>query len=56
MLVKTGIAFNIHGFIVMPYLDLLIIVIMGVVFTALCVRRFNGADFSVVKAVMGHHR
>lgn len=56
MLVKAGIAFNIHGFIVMPYMDLLIILIMGMVFTWLCVNRFNGADFSAVKVFVGRHR
>jgi len=49
-LVKAGVAFNVNGFIIMPYIGLLIILTMGLLFFILCVRQFNKADFSNVKA------
>ena len=49
-LVKAGVAFKIHGLIILPDLALLIILIMGTAFFALCIRQFNRADFSKVKA------
>lgn len=55
-LMKAGVAFNINGFIVLPYLALFIIVIMGTIFFALCVHQFNRADFSKVKVFRGRHR
>lgn len=48
-LVKAGVAFDVNGFIIMPYMGLLIILIMGLLFFTLCVKRFNTADFSNVK-------
>ncbi|WP_026881124.1 ABC transporter permease [Clostridium akagii] len=48
-LVKAGVAFNVDGFIIMPYMGLIIILTMGLLFFILCVRRFNTADFSNVK-------
>jgi ABC-2 type transport system permease protein len=55
-LVKAGVAFNIHGFIVLPYLALFVVVAIGIVFFALCVHQFNRADFSKVKVFRGEHR
>lgn len=49
-LVKSGVAFNIDGFIIKPYAGLFIIFAMCVVFFILCVMQFNKADFSNVKA------
>lgn len=49
MLIKEGVAFDIHGFIITPYLGLLIVLIIGIIFFILCVNRFNKADFSEVK-------
>lgn len=37
-LVKAGVAFNVNGFIIMPYMGLLIILIMGLLFFTLCVK------------------
>lgn len=54
-LVKAGVAYEIAGFTIMPYLGLLMIVALGVVFFALCVSRFNKADFSRVKSFQGEH-
>jgi ABC-2 type transport system permease protein len=54
-LVKTGVAFNIHGFIVLPYLALLMVLAMGFVFFTLCVHQFDRADFSKVKVFKGGH-
>jgi ABC-2 type transport system permease protein len=55
-LVKSGVAFNIHGFVVLPYLALFIVLAMGMIFFTLCVQQFNKADFSRVKAFRGGHR
>ncbi|UZW14152.1 ABC transporter permease [Clostridium pasteurianum] len=49
-LVKAGVAFDINGFIIKPYLGLFIILGMGFIFFVLCVMKFNKADFSNVKA------
>lgn len=54
-LVKEGVAYDIGGFVVMPQLGLLIIVAIGLCFFALCVRKFNRADFSCVKTYHHHH-
>ena len=55
-LVKAGVAFDINGFIIKPYLGLLIILAMGVIFFTLCVIQFNKADFSNVKTFNPHNR
>ena len=54
-LVKAGVAYDIAGFTIMPYLGLLMIAVIGVVFFALCVSRFSKADFSTVKSFHGQH-
>lgn len=48
-LVREGMAFDIHGFTITPIMGLLITVLIGTVFFALSVRKFNQADFSTVK-------
>lgn len=53
-LIKEGVAFNINGFVISPQLGFLFIILIGLLFFALCVRKFNQADFSIVK-VMHHH-
>lgn len=53
-LVQSGVAFDINGFIIMPYVGLLIIIAMGLIFFTLCVIQFNKADFSQVK-VFNHN-
>lgn len=50
-LVKQGVAYNVHGFIITPQMGLLFIVLIGFVFFLLCVNKFNKADFSNVKVV-----
>lgn len=55
-LVKAGVAFDFHGFIVFPYLALCIIIMMGLVFLALGIRQFSRVDFSSVKVFKGRHR
>jgi ABC-2 type transport system permease protein len=55
-LVQAGVAFNIHGFIVRPYLGAVLVLVMGAVFFALCVNQFNQADFSRVKVFRHGHR
>ena len=54
-LIKAGVAFDIHGFTVMPYFSLIMIVLIGALFLFLCVSRFNKADFSTVKVFRPHH-
>jgi len=49
MLIKEGVAFDLHGFIITPYLGLMILLIIGIIFFILCVNRFSKADFSEVK-------
>jgi ABC-2 type transport system permease protein len=49
MLIKEGVAFDIYGFIITPYLGLIIVLIIGIIFFILCVKQFNKADFSKVK-------
>jgi ABC-2 type transport system permease protein len=52
-LVKVGVAFKVGSFTIMPPLGLVFIAAMGLVFLALCVWKFNRADFSTVKTF--HH-
>ncbi|MCI1960112.1 MAG: ABC transporter permease [Clostridia bacterium] len=54
-LVEEGVAYNVGGFVLMPQLEFLIIVVIGLCFFALCVHKFNRADFSVVKTFCHHH-
>jgi ABC-2 type transport system permease protein len=54
-LLKAGVAFDVNGFIIKPYMGLLIILVMGTIFFTLCVLQFNKADFSKVK-VFNHHK
>jgi ABC-2 type transport system permease protein len=56
-LVKSGVAFDIHGFIITPLLSVVLVSAMGAILFALCVNRFGAADFSKIKiAGHGHHR
>lgn len=55
-LVKAGVAFDVHGFIIQPYLGLFIVLGIGVIFFILCVIQFNKADFSNVKVFNPHNR
>ncbi len=54
-LVKAGVAFDIHGFIISPLLSLLFIAALCMLFFVLCVNRFNSADFSRVKIFKHAH-
>ena len=54
-LVNEGIAFKIGSFTITPIIGLLITVLIGAVFFAVCVKRFNKADFSTVKAAKNVH-
>lgn len=54
-LVKTGVAFDVHGFVIMPYFGLFIVLAIGSVFFALCVNQFSKADFSRVKSFRREH-
>ena len=48
-LVNEGIAFNINGFVITPLMGLIFTILIGVFFFAICVTKFNKADFSIVK-------
>jgi ABC-2 type transport system permease protein len=55
-LVKAGVAFDVNGFIIMPYMGLIIILLMGLIFFTLCVKQFSKADFSNVKVFNPHEK
>jgi ABC-2 type transport system permease protein len=56
-LVKAGVAFELHGFVIRPSYGVLITLAIGSVFFALCVRQFRKADFSRVTVFKrGGHR
>ena len=55
-LVKAGVAFDVNGFIIMPYMGLIIILTMGLIFFTLCVKQFSKADFSNVKVFNPHEK
>lgn len=55
-LVKSGVAFNVNGFIIMPLMSAFFVIAMGLIFFTLCVNRFNNADFSRVKVFKHGHR
>jgi ABC-2 type transport system permease protein len=48
-LIKSGVAFPIHGFVVMPQMGAVLVLLMGALFFSLCVQQFSKADFSRVK-------
>jgi len=48
-LVKSGVAFDLHGFVVGPSYGVFITLTIGAVFFALCVHQFRKADFSKVR-------
>ena len=55
-LLKSGVAFNVGGFIIMPWFGAVLVAAIGALFLALCVNRFSRADFSTVKVFRRHHR
>lgn len=55
-LLKSGVAFNIHGFIVQPQYGAVLVTFIGTLFFALCVNQFSRADFSRVKVSKREHR
>jgi ABC-2 type transport system permease protein len=56
-LVKTGVAFDLHGIVILPWHGILITLAIGITFFALCVHRFRNADFSRVAVFKrGGHR
>jgi ABC-2 type transport system permease protein len=56
-LVKAGVAFDIHGFVVQPRDGVLITLAIGATFFGLCVNQFRKADFSRVTVFKrGQHR
>ena len=46
---REGMAFDIYGFVITPIMGLMITVLIGTVFFALSVGKFNQADFSTIK-------
>jgi ABC-2 type transport system permease protein len=56
-LVGSGVAFDIHGFVIRPMHGAFITLVLGGIFFALCVRQFRKADFSKVTVFKrGGHR
>jgi ABC-2 type transport system permease protein len=55
-LVKAGVAYNVHGFIIMPAMGALLVFLMGATFFVLCVRLFSKADFSRIRIFKHGHR
>lgn len=55
-LVSVGVAFNINGFIVTPWMSALFIILICAIFFYLCVNRFSKADFSAVKTFRNRHK
>ncbi|MCK9171346.1 MAG: ABC transporter permease [Treponema sp.] len=53
-LVKEGMAFTFHGHILTPAAGFFFVLLFGLVFFFLCVKKFGSADFSSVKAVFKH--
>ena len=52
-LVEQGMAFSVGGFVITPLMGLAITLLIGAFFFALCVRKFNRADFSTIKVAAG---
>lgn len=48
-LVRQGVAYDIKGFIITPHMGFLLIILIGFIFFALCVKKFSKTDFSSVK-------
>jgi ABC-2 type transport system permease protein len=56
-LIRSGVAFSIHGVTVMPQMGALLMLALGAVFFSLCVNAFGRADFSRIKVFRrGPHR
>jgi ABC-2 type transport system permease protein len=53
-LLRAGVAFDAAGVVITPAVSLAFILIFGAGFFALCVSRFQSADFSVVKVARRH--
>lgn len=54
-LINNGVAFDINGFVIMPWMSCVIILIICSLFFTLCVRQFSKADFSRVKTFRHKH-
>jgi ABC-2 type transport system permease protein len=54
-LVKSGVAFDVLGFVVTPVMGFFLIIAIGLAFFVLCVAKFNSADFSTVKVFRHRH-
>ena len=54
-LVKSGVAFSVNNFTILPYMGLFIILAICLTFFALCVYQFNKADFSCVQVFEYRH-
>ena len=52
-LVEQGMAFDLGGLVITPLMGLVITLLIGAFFFALCVRKFDRADFSTIKVAVG---
>lgn len=48
-MIQEGIAFVINGFVITPFMGLILIILIGICFLVLCINKFSKADFSMVK-------
>jgi ABC-2 type transport system permease protein len=55
ILLKNGVAFDVHGFIILPWMSLCFVLIICAIFFFLCVNQFSNADFSKVKTFKHRH-
>lgn len=54
-LLKNGVAFDVHGFIILPWMSICFVLIICALFFFLCVNQFSNADFSKVKTFKHKH-
>lgn len=54
-LIQNGVAFKLNGFVIMPWMSMLMIVVICALFFVLCVQQFSKADFSKVKTFARRH-
>lgn len=53
-LVDVGVAFNVQGFVILPWFGMVLTLLIGLIFFLLCVYRFGKADFSQIKVFNRH--
>ncbi len=54
-LVKNGVAFDLNGFVILPWMSCILILVICFIFFILCVKQFSNADFSKVRIFKHQH-